>query len=258
MELWRFIDSGPSPGSENMRLDEELAVRFLEGSGAPTLRVFQWNPWAISLGHYQRIEEIDVDRCSANGIDVVRRPTGGRAILHAEELTYSIVMNSGGKNVTEVYNNIGRALLEGLRLFGVEANLQRAQPDFVQRYRRPSSIPCFSSSARYEIEWGGRKLVGSAQRRYMNNHRTVILQHGSILCGPAHLRLAEYIRGDGQEFRDEIRRDLLERTVCLQEILGGRVDVNLLARSLKQGFETSWGISFNNADTHLQRRTAHG
>jgi lipoate-protein ligase A len=235
-----------------MRLDEALALSLLAGTGHPTLRLFRWKPWAISLGYHQRREDIDAGRCAADGIDIVRRPTGGRAILHAEELTYSVVMTTEKSSVLEVYNAISRALLEGLRMFGVEAELQRVQPNLADEYRRSSSVSCFSSFARYEIEWGGRKLVGSAQRRYRSQGREVVLQHGSILCGPAHTGLCQYLALDDPGAREEIRERLEKRTVCIQDMLGGTVDLSSLSSAIRHGFEASWGVSFQSNDILLK------
>lgn len=236
--------TGENAGEFNMRLDETLARLLLEGHGAPTVRLYQWKPWAISLGRHQSMASIDTERCERDGIDVVRRPTGGRAILHAEEMTYSVVMPANEKGIHQVYREISEALVEGLRMFGVHVTLQRIQPDFAELYRNPSSIPCFSSTARYEVEWNGRKLVGSAQRRYMNDSTVVVLQHGSILCGPAHRRLADYLTlADGQ--LPAIRTALHEKTADMSEATGSRVDMQRLEECLREGFESAWGISFN-------------
>jgi lipoate-protein ligase A len=242
---WEFIDSGPAMGLYNMQMDEMLARQLLNGTGHQTLRVFQWKPWAVSIGFNQRLEDIDIDKCARDGIDVVRRPTGGRAILHAEELTYSIAMLAGNTSVQEVYNSISSALVRGLSLFGVDAALQRSQMDF-SGYRSASAIPCFTSTARYEIEWRGKKLVGSAQRRFAEGERDVVLQHGSILCGPAHRRLADYIRNADPQLHEELTRNLIERTTDISEICGGRVDIPRLAACIRQGFELEWGIALSN------------
>ncbi len=241
---WRFIDTGLQTGDFNMRTDESLARSLQEGEGTPLLRFFRWKPWAISLGYNQRIAEIDEERCRADGIDIVRRPTGGRAILHAEELTYSVVMYAGRKSILQVYNEISGALVRGLRLFGVDATLQRSQPNFAETYKQASSIPCFTSSARYEIEWHGRKLVGSAQRRFSDGTRDVVLQHGSILCGPAHKRLADYLLVREPEVLERIRTEMSTKTVDLSEILGKAIDRDALSGCMKQGFEREWGLVF--------------
>jgi lipoate-protein ligase A len=256
---WRFINHGTGTGEYNMRFDQELAGMLQEGNGQPTLRLFRWKPWAISLGHNQSGSDIDIGKCARDGIDIVRRPTGGRAILHAEELTYSIVLFAGRRGVLQIYNEISSALVRGLDLFGVKASLQRSQPNFSEHYKHPSSIPCFTSSARYEIEWKGRKLVGSAQRRYHDGDREVVLQHGSILCGPAHRRLADYILADDDAIPAELERDLREKTTDLEEIRGGAVDLNELSQSIKHGFELEWGTRFTSETmSHsTEHSTAH-
>ncbi len=156
-------------------------------------------------------------------------------------------MAAGRRSILHVYNEISRALVRGLLLFGVKASVQRSQPDFAEAYRQPSSIPCFSSSARYEIEWGGRKLVGSAQRRFSGEGGDVVLQHGSILCGPAHQDLARYLRlGDGV-VRDQIRNALRERTIDLSTILNRCVDTEELAVCIRRGFALEWSVTFTEA-----------
>jgi lipoate-protein ligase A len=240
---WRYIHSGARTGSFHMAEDERLALGLLHSGGDSVLRLYTWSPWAISLGHHQDLREVDGERCRAEGIDIVRRPTGGRAILHAEELTYCIVMPVNGQSVLQAYNAIGVALLRGLRLYGVDAALEKSQPDFGSLYRQTSSVPCFSSSARYEIGFRGRKMVGSAQRRFSEGGRTIVLQHGSILCGNAHLRLADYLRAS-DETRNEIRGDLRSRTSTVSDVTGTSVDLAALAACVKAGFEEEWGIEF--------------
>ncbi len=230
-----------------MALDDHLARLMTEGEEIPVLRLFRWRPWAISLGYNQAAADLDVDACRSDGVDIVRRPTGGRAILHAEELTYSVVMRGEGRSILQVYNEISAALVHGLALYGVDVSLEKSQPNFPEAYRHPSSIPCFASTARYEIEWNGRKLVGSAQRRYREGDADVVLQHGSILCGPAHRRLADYLAVRDPDLIRRVRRDLEERTVDLAAITGKSVDLGHLARCIRRGFELEWGADFREA-----------
>jgi lipoyl(octanoyl) transferase len=239
-----------------MAYDEALARSFLgQTGGVPTLRLFRWKPWAVSLGYNQNAADLDAGRCAREGIDIVRRPTGGRAILHAQELTYSIALPAGRKTILQVYNDIGRALVRGLTLFGVDVALQRSQPDFRSVYRQPSSIPCFTSSARYEIEHKGRKLVGSAQRRFSDGEHEAILQHGSILCGPAHRRLADLLTVQDPAVLDQLRSDLQEKTTDLSEIVGREADLDALGDCLREGFEREWGVVFST--DHPQDEHAH-
>jgi lipoate-protein ligase A len=229
-----------------MERDEALAraLQSQGSDGAQVLRLYGWEPPAISLGHHQDASTIDLERLTADGLELVRRPTGGRAILHHDELTYCVVMLSGRRSILQVYNAISEALVKGLALYGVEVSLQKSQPDFATAYRDQSSIPCFTSSARYEIEWEGRKLVGSAQRRYADGERDVVLQHGSILCGPAHRRLAAYLKIGSDAVRERIEREMREKTVDLAEITGKPVEMQRLKECIRQGFEEAWAVQF--------------
>ncbi len=226
-------------GSENMALDVELA-RAAEPEDPPVLRLFQWRPWAISLGYHQSLDEIDVDRCRADGIDIVRRPTGGRAILHAEELTYSVILPKGCgvpvHSTASTYRLISQALVDGLRRVGVEATFGRSA-----RVPYQTHVPCFATTALYEVQWRGRKLVGSAQRRYEN----AVLQHGSILLGDAHLRLADYVRGAGENGeRRQLRQLLQQRTATVSQAAGTGLSVSELVDALLRGFEATLGANF--------------
>ncbi len=244
---WRFVDTGENTGNFNMQFDEDSARALLNGSGVPTFRLFRWKPWAISLGFNQDLSNIDLGRCAANGIDVVRRPTGGRAVFHAEELTYSVAMPADGKSVLQIYNEISRALVKGLRLFGVNATLSRSQPDLREHYKNPSSIPCFTASARYEIEWRGKKLVGSAQRRFRNQttDEEVVLQHGSILTGQAHRTLIDYLFLTDEKTKVALANELREKTTDVSAIKQSEVDMNELAVCVRRGFEEEWQLTFS-------------
>jgi lipoyl(octanoyl) transferase len=236
-QRFEFIDTGERDGQFNMDFDLHRAEEVNAGRARPMLRVYNWNPWCVSLGRFQKIEEIDHARVQAAGYDIVRRPTGGRAILHAEELTYCLVMPSGGRGIMEVYRYISEALTAGLRLLVPEIGIARTQADFQKLYREPGSIPCFSSSARYEIEFSGRKLVGSAQRRI----GSAVLQHGSILIGAAHLGLADLLDVD-DNVREQLRHDMRAHTTTLEEILGRPVHRDEVRDAIKEGFQSAWEI----------------
>jgi len=251
-EEWQFLNSAFHSGKYNMRLDELLAERLAAGIGLPTLRVYGWKPYAVSIGYNQNGDDFDVAQCDACGIDIVRRPTGGRAIFHAEELTYSVVMFSRGKSVNDSYCEISRALISGLRLLGADVEFARTEPNLPLLYRSQASIPCFASSTRYEIEYRGKKIVGSAQRRYScAEGETVILQHGSVLIGPAHRRLSEFMRADSERSRTTLRECLETKTTELNSVLQRNVSFGEVAGALKSGFESSWNIKFTEiaADT---------
>lgn len=244
---WKILNSGFHSGAHNMHVDQLFAKRMVEQGGPPTLRLYGWNPYAISIGYNQRRYDLDETKCLMQGIDIVRRPTGGRAILHADELTYSVVMFAEGKSISQIYCDISKALVRGLRTFGADVEYSEVQPDFPHLYRNQNSIPCFANSARHEIQYRGRKLVGSAQRRYASpDGDDVVLQHGSILLGPAHKKLSELVQVESEELYTSIRRGLEMKTIDLSSILGRNVSFDDVAVAVKGGFENEWNIVFTN------------
>ncbi|MCX6137395.1 MAG: lipoate--protein ligase family protein [Ignavibacteriales bacterium] len=228
-----------------MRRDVALAEDLVHGTGSPTLRVYGWKPHTISLGYNQRRHDFDEERCRHEGIDIVRRPTGGRAIFHANELTYCVVMEAGGRSIQDVYAEISNALVAGLRFLGAQVEYAIAQPDLPHLYRQQTSIPCFASSSRYEIQYEGKKLVGSAQRRYTREDGSqVVLQHGSLLLGPEHRRLHSLLNVDDDAVTETILSDLKSKTTELSTVLGRRVEFAETAAAIKHGFEQCWNIVF--------------
>lgn len=239
---WRLLMTGHRSGAENMRIDEVLALDLARGVGQPTIRFYGWQPWAISLGWHQPETDVLSDEAGRDGIDVVRRPTGGRAVFHARELTYSVVMPASGRSVREVHEEISRALLAGLRNAGIEAELEAATPDRSALYREEASVTCFVSSSRSEIKVGSRKLVGSAQRRYAGPNGTeVILQHGSVLLRDDHTGIVKYLRLS-DERRQAVLAVLRDRSTDVSSVLKREVSFDEMADCMIRGFAESWDI----------------
>jgi lipoate-protein ligase A len=242
-QQWNFIASGNRSGAENMAADSTAAQQLQRGEILPTLRLYGWNPWAVSLGYNQSENDIDAAKCAQYGFDIVRRPTGGRAILHANELTYSIVMYAEGKGITETYSQISKALVDGLSVICPDVSYESSQPNFAALYKRQESIPCFSASARYEVQIGGRKLVGSAQRRFtVPDLPEVVLQHGSILLGPEHALLAEILKLEDDGVKQRIIRDIEQKTIDLSTAVGRTVTFGEAASAVRSGFARTMGI----------------
>jgi lipoyl(octanoyl) transferase len=240
---WRFENTGIRSGVFNMEYDVSLAQAMVNGAGSPTIRVYAWKPYSISLGWNQSMDEIDHVKTLALGVDVVRRPTGGRAILHSEELTYSVIMRAEGKNILSVYDDISRALVAGLSDLGAPAAIEKSQPNFPSLYRTTSAAACFSSTGRYEIKCNGKKLVGSAQRRYAaGNGEEIVLQHGSILIGSDHKRIVEFLNLPAEKERDALRRELNEKTTELSTILNRSITFEEVADAILKGFQKAWLI----------------
>lgn len=236
---WRIIDTGYNTGSFNMDYDLELAAGCRSGSAV--LRFYGWQPYCISLGANQRMEEINTEKAQKDGIDIVKRPTGGRAILHARELTYSVILPADcGLSSNEIYRLISLSLVEGLRNFDKglsEVELETIQPDFGSLLKTPSGTACFASTAKSEVKFRGRKLIGSAQRKLNRS----ILQHGSLLLGSHHRNIPDYLNLD-QEGRQAVIEELLTKTTDLNEILGRDIDDECLKASLCDAFRRQWGF----------------
>ncbi len=246
-EKWLFLNTGFKPGEFNMKFDEHLAELFSKGKIPPVLRVYGWKPYAISIGYNQNIEIFDIEKIKSYGFDLVRRPTGGRAILHAEELTYSVVMSSNGRNVIEIYNLISEAIVSALNFLGAEVELETSMPDLSRSYKDYRSIPCFAITSKYEVKYKGRKLVGSAQRRYGD----VVLQHGSILIGDFHKKLPEFLKTDKVEIIEGIKNEIENKTICLREVLGRDVSFDEVAEAMQIGFEMKLGVKFDKKNSLL-------
>lgn len=237
---WLFLNTGFRDGEFNMNFDRGLAHLFSKGKIGPVLRVYGWKPYAISIGYNQDESVFDIEKIKGAGLGFVRRPTGGRAVLHSEELTYSVVVDATGKTALEIYNLLSRGIARGLSLLGAKFEFEKSQPNFSKIYKQFASIPCFATSAKYEIHFAGKKVVGSAQRRYGN----VVLQHGSILIGEFHKKLPEFLKVESQDLIEKVKQEIERKTICLNEILGRSVSFEEVAGSLKRGFEIEFDISF--------------
>jgi lipoate-protein ligase A len=247
MSEWQFINTGLHSGAFNMEFDIGLAERLQRQEILPTLRMYGWKPWAISLGYNQSESDINKNKCSELGFDIVRRPTGGRAILHANELTYSVVMFANGKSVTEVYAAISKSLVSALQKICPAVSYETSQPNFQALYKKQESIPCFSASARYEVQINGRKLVGSAQRRFSSDGLSdVVLQHGSILLGPEHKLLADVLNFESDSVKEKIVADIEQKTIDLSTAVGRVVTFDEAAEIIRSGFEETMNVRFQN------------
>lgn len=245
MNTWRFLNTGAKDGYQNMAIDEVLATKSVPHDLRSIFRVYRWQPYAISLGYNQNPQDLNLQKCKQDKIDVVRRPTGGRAVLHAEEVTYSIIIPKESdffsSDVLTTYNMINKGILKGLHLIGVKAELvERILEDPEKGTSSKDKIPCFSKSAKYEIAYEGKKLVGSAQRRYENS----ILQHGSILVGTFHLRLADYIKALKGKRIEKFREALAEKTISISQILSKQINYEKIVWAIKTGFQQCFDIYF--------------
>lgn len=236
MQKWRLLDCGRADAYTNMARDEALLlVQAQDKDAHPTLRFYCWKPAAISLGYAQKIEEaVDLSACKKAGIDIVRRNTGGRAVFHNYELTYSLVVKADNplfsSNIRESYATIGRGLLAGLQKLGINAQLSKRNFAGINK----SSL-CYLAPSWYEIVVGGKKLVGSAQRRV----KGIILQHGSI-----PLRVEDSFFDFWQlspNQRNQLKTQWKQKTVSLYDLIGQR-SVTQIKQALIEGFEQTLPI----------------
>jgi lipoate-protein ligase A len=255
---WRLLITPPADGATNMAIDEAILHALADGVGRPTLRFYQWDPPCLSLGYNQHHAEVDETACARLGYTWVRRATGGRAILHTDELTYSVIAPldeprvAGG--IVESYRRLSGGLLAGLRALG--ADVFQAQEE---RVLNPAqSAVCFDTPSNYEITVDGKKIVGSAQVR----RRGMVLQHGSLpLTGDLGrifncLRLAEPTPGgpelkDGQASAQPLagwRSWLLARAATLEQVLGRPVPFEEAAQALARGFDGALDLRLESAE----------
>ncbi|MEN8191840.1 MAG: hypothetical protein ABFS12_03420 [Bacteroidota bacterium] len=213
-------------------------------------RLYRWEPYAISLGTNQDFKDIDIAKAREDNIDVVKRPTGGRAILHSEELTYSLILPvEFGLTAREVYNKTSVALSKGLGLYNdmlKSTELETIQPNFREQLAEKSGSLCFASTAKSEVKYLGKKLIGSAQRK-MNR---TILQHGSILCGRYHNNLPHYLYDDSSI--QSLIEELDNKTTEISTITNESVDYLELSQSIINGFESEWDINLRQSSNSIE------
>jgi len=230
---WRLLVTEPTDGATNMAMDEAVWLGRRSGASPPTVRFFAWAPPTVSLGYGQPLDQhVDVAACRRLGVGIVRRLTGGSAIYHdgpERELTYSVVaaaddIGGGARDLLYSYQWIGRALASGLRALGAPVEMVG-----VARGDEPTPAFCFARTGSCEIEIGGRKLVGSAQRRY----GSTFLQHGSILLGVDPAQLAAIF---------PTTDDPLATLTTLEAALGHRPKWDDVAAALAAAFEREHAI----------------
>jgi lipoate-protein ligase A len=241
---WRLLDTGPADGFTNMAIDEAiLEVHAAEG-GLSTLRFYTWSPPALSLGYGQPLtSDIDVTQCQSLGIDVVRRPTGGRAVLHDHEVTYSLVISADDPRVTSgilaVYLTISQALIRGLSYLGITAELLPLRRGVPLPSDRASAV-CFATPSSYEVAVAGRKIIGSAQRRAHD----VVMQHGSIpLSWNLERMRAVFGRSSLGSRSVQGQTEYRLQMTSLQEAGGRAYDYVEVVAALTRGIAETWEVN---------------
>lgn len=233
-ETWRLILNSPHGGAWNMAVDEALLESISALDQPPTLRLYDWQPYTLSLGQAQPSGDVDHNSLKSHGWDLVRRPTGGRAILHADELTYSVTAPIENPilrgNVIESYRKISTALIEALRLVGLCAD---SKPKNNEEAHLSKDPVCFQFPSDYEITYLGKKVVGSAQARKKGG----ILQHGSIPLHGDITRIIEVLNYPNEVAKGSARTHLIDRASSIEDSLGKRVSWDEMANAMIKGYE---------------------
>jgi lipoate-protein ligase A len=243
-EVWRFIDTGNSSPSFNMALDEALLDWHSEGKTPPVIRFFGWNPATLSIGYFQQVEkEIDMEAVRAHQLGFVRRPTGGRGVLHEHELTYSVIVSEEHpqmpKSITEAYRVISEGILKGFHQLGLDANF--AVPKTLEErdaLKNPRSAVCFDAPSWYELVVEGRKVAGSAQTR----QKGVILQHGSILLDLDEDKLFSLFNYPNERVKERMKKAFKDKAVAINAISSRRITIEEAKEAFYKGFAEGLNI----------------
>lgn len=241
---WFFINSGYCSPSYNMALDEALLNWHSEGLIPPVIRFYGWQPAALSIGYFQKAEtEIDLERVKELGLGFVRRPTGGRGVLHEHELTYSIIVSEEHpdmpESVTEAYRILSGGLLEGFKNLGLDAYF--SVPDTAEKLadlKKPKSAVCFDAPSWYEMVVEGKKVAGSAQTR----QKGVILQHGAILIDLDAEKLLSLFRFSDAGAKEKMRLKIPEKAVSINSLRSYQATMDECIEAFKEGFRSSLEI----------------
>jgi lipoate-protein ligase A len=239
---WVIEEAFDLPGAYHMARDESLARERIADANLPNvLRLYSWQPFAVSIGFQQQLESVDLDACRRADVDVVRRPTGGRAVLHASELTYAAIIRiEPNQGIYAVHNSIVESLLASMEGLGPEYRTMALtgrsdDRNFQQVYKTGSltNVACFASTARHEVTYRGKKVIGSAQRRFGD----AVLQHGSILLSADHLKLPEFL-ALSEEQRSAMASLLRRETATLSDVFGRPITPEEAAASIGERFVT--------------------
>ena len=221
-EEWRLLLTGANTAARNMAIDRAVLVSNGEGKVPPTVRFYEWTPSAISIGYFQSlVEEVDLEMCEKYGVDYVRRITGGGAVFHDDELTYSIVIPEShkdiSKNIMESYGKICGAVIEGLKNLEIDSEYKPIN----------------------DIIVNGKKISGNAQTR---KYKT-ILQHGTVLMDVNVEKMFSLLKVTNEKIRDKLISDVKERVTSINHILKKEVSFKYIANAMKKGFEEEFNVN---------------
>lgn len=227
---WRLLNTNYNTAPMNMAIDEALLA-----SKAPVLRFYRWKPAALSLGYFQSIKDIDIESCKKHNVDIVRRITGGKTVLHDTELTYSFIIdeNKMPKSIVDSYKTISKGILIALKNLGLKPEMKK------NILKKPNSAICFNEPSYYEIIVNNKKIVGSAQTRKQGK----LLQHGSILIDIDIDKLVSLFNVNN---KSETIAKSKERITSINNELNKSVTYEKVAEAMKKGFEENFNTNFIN------------
>ncbi|MFW5984764.1 MAG: lipoate--protein ligase family protein [Halanaerobiaceae bacterium] len=246
---WRLLNTGKKDAYYNMALDEAVMQTHREGIVPPTVRFYEWSPPGLSFGYFQRISrKIDKEKCRQKNIDPVRRLTGGRTILHDDELTYSIVLREDTEflpeSIVNSYKLISRGIVRALGSLGVEAEMMEVKEG--QKSPGGFSAACFDAPSRCEVVVEGKKLVGSAQTR----REGVILQHGSIPFRIDIDLLYDLFSYSDPETRERIKEKFSRKAIDINSVAKKEIDICALQEALAREWENEFAITLEPGELH--------
>lgn len=231
---WRLLITPPAPGAWNMAVDEAILTAIGQRLVPPTLRLYAWQPPCLSLGYAQPSTDVDPRRLAERGWQLVRRPTGGRAILHTDELTYSVIgpLNEPrlAGSVLESYRCLASALLHALRRSGIPAESHAAPAAVESSLKGPV---CFEIPSNYEITVGGKKLIGSAQAR----RKEGLLQHGTFPLTGDLTRITQVLVFSDEAARQKAATRLVARATTAELVLKATFSWEMAAEAFIASFQ---------------------
>lgn len=221
IEKWRYLITEGNSAAKNMAIDKAVLIANSENKVSPTVRFYNWMPPAISIGYFQNLkEEVDLLKCEKSGVDYVRRITGGGAVFHEKELTYSIVIPEShteiSKNIMESYGRICGAIIRGLKQLGINSEY----------------VPI------NDIIYKGKKISGSAQTRKLKT----VLQHGTVILDVDVDKMFSVLRVPNEKIKDKMISDVKQRVTSIKHILGKEIAFSDATVAMKKGFEEEFDI----------------
>ncbi|WP_400163927.1 biotin/lipoate A/B protein ligase family protein [Brevibacillus sp. TJ4] len=244
METWRYIVTKSMSPAMNMAVDEAILQMHAEKKVPPTVRFYTWNPATLSIGYFQKaLKEINLEEVDRQGLGFVRRATGGRAVLHDKELTYSVIVSEDHprmpSSVTEAYKVISMGLLHGFQNLGLQAEMvSLASEEEKEKYSSPGSSACFDSPSWYELVVEGKKVAGSAQTR----QRGVILQHGSILLDMDVELLFSLLHFSSERLKQRMMDSFRQKAVTINEVSSRPIGLEEAIEAFGRGFASGLEI----------------